>query len=565
MINGNSDFQNQASLNGWDGDGSESTPFSIYGLNITNSSLIPLISISNTDVHFNITSGFLSGGSYGIQLHNVTNGLIWDNSITGAIDSGISITQSEDIWIDRNEIYGNSINGIEMSFSNDSTIFNATIGNNGECGIVADNTIDIEIEECHILSNGQDGVKVRDGHHNRILENHIYSNGPSYYGIKFGNAHHNIVSENYIHDNSHGIENGASNYNNFTHNAIYDNTGIGLTVLDHSLIEDNIFYHNQQWALRCWGTNTTVTYNNFIDNNLLWQPFIQVHEDGTNNFTYNFWSHWTIPDENDNGIVDIPMTSGGVTDNYPLIEVVVNTMLHLLTNPILIYPNTDYYIRGDVNITWGMASDTYGHEVQYSIEYSLNNGSTWMLIQDEVDDTYYIWDTSGVSINQYSLIRVNATCTTGLNSSDSSDNTFAIANIEHSISTPNFIHPVAGDPYSGNLLVEWEEAVDSWYMPITYELYYLNSSAEWVIIDDNIEATSFAWDTSSHPDGEMTLKVIAKNPENNQVNATSGVFIIDNIPDEDKIPGFSIFLIIGFSIPSIFGLLIIVSRKQIQK
>ncbi len=41
-ITGNLDFQNQASLNSWVGDGSESYPYSINNLNITNSTSIVL-------------------------------------------------------------------------------------------------------------------------------------------------------------------------------------------------------------------------------------------------------------------------------------------------------------------------------------------------------------------------------------------------------------------------------------------------------------------------------------------------------------------------------------------
>ena len=87
-ISGNSDFQNQASTNGWNGDGSESHPYSITNLNITNSTTIyPLLSISDTDVYFNITNSLFDGGLYGIFLDNVTNGLILNNLVHSQITS----------------------------------------------------------------------------------------------------------------------------------------------------------------------------------------------------------------------------------------------------------------------------------------------------------------------------------------------------------------------------------------------------------------------------------------------------------------------------------------------
>ena len=159
----------------------------------------------------------------------------------------------------------------------------------------------------------------------------------------------------------------------------------------------------------------------------------------------------------------------------------------------------------------------------------MNNGSTWNLIDDEIDDTFYIWDSSGISSNQYTLIQIDAECTTGLTSFEITDEKFAIANVAHSLSIPDFVYPTVDEPVAGNVIVEWEEAVDSWYLPVTYELYYLNDFSEWELINDNIGNATFVWDTNPYEDGEMTLLVVAKNFEDVRVNATSVVFIIDNI------------------------------------
>jgi hypothetical protein len=225
---------------------------------------------------------------------------------------------------------------------------------------------------------------------------------------------------------------------------------------------------------------------------------------------------------------------------------------------------TSFYLRGAENITWGPASDTIGHIVNYSISYSLNNGSSWNLIDEKLLSPYYLWDTTPITINQYTLLKVEAFCEDGLSSSDINDESFAIANVPHSLSTPSFLNPSTGEHVGGNVEIQWEPAVDSWYLPVTYRLYFLNYQSEWELVENATKSTSFIWDTTPYEEGEMTLLVLASNYEGVEVNATSGVFIIDNIPDEKKIPGFPVISIMGFAIFSICALIIIFSRQPLQ-
>jgi len=74
------------------------------------------------------------------------------------------------------------------------------------------------------------------------------------------------------------------------------------------MIWNNIFYHNN---------GTGDTYDPLL---------VQAYDDGTNNWWNstegygNFWSDWTTPDNDFNGIVDIPYNisgSSGAKDYYP--------------------------------------------------------------------------------------------------------------------------------------------------------------------------------------------------------------------------------------------------------
>ena len=83
-IENNTDFSIQAQNEGWDGNGSSTDPYVIEGLEISDLSEV-LISIKNTNVHFKIGNNLLDGKlqtSIGINLRNVTNGMISSNEIT---------------------------------------------------------------------------------------------------------------------------------------------------------------------------------------------------------------------------------------------------------------------------------------------------------------------------------------------------------------------------------------------------------------------------------------------------------------------------------------------------
>lgn len=567
-INGNSDFQNQAIANSWPGDGSEDTPYSITNLNITNSTTSEaLLSISDTNVYFNVTDSLFDGGFDGILFHNVTNGLIQNNIVINSLDTGVKFEISVEVNLIDNNIQLHS-NGIYLFNTIETIIFNNTIWNNDNRGILVDYSEDLMIWNNSIYENGREGITFRDSEESTIKDNYIYENGQNVdsSGIQLGNSDFINVTGNSIYGNYYnGLECGESDNMVIQGNAIYENEQNGLVISSNSDVFENTLYKNVFWGLRAIGSGSNISQNNFIDNNIQIDPTSQAADFTGNNFSHNFWSSWIVPDVNEDGIVDVPYECNEIFDYYPLTDVTLNPRLHVLTKPVLIFPNNEYYVNGIVNITWGRASDTFGQEIRYSVSYSVNIGSSWILIQDSLDDPSYLWDSSTLNTNQISLIRIDAQCTSGLTSFDISDDTFAIANVEHTLSLPNFIRPLSGDSVCCNVEVEWEKSVDSWYLPVTYELYFLGTNDEWVLIDVNIENETYTWNTtSSVDDGETVLMVVARSFEDVTVNATTGVIIIDNNPGSEpksKIPGYSTLLTIGISFFAILSLGILLKKK----
>ena len=226
-IDGNLDFQIQASGNGWIGDGSETFPYSIDNLNITNSTIsYPLLTIENTDVYFNITNSLFDGGLMGIYFNNVTNGIILNSIIRNSAEIGIYVSQSEEILLSNDEISTCDMIGIYFNNVNTSTIYNCSIWENHDQGVICDFTEDVALWNNSIYNNDNEGILLRDGEENTIKENFIYENGffASASGIVIGNADWNNITNNYIFRNGfHGVHIFASENNRIHHNAIYDN------------------------------------------------------------------------------------------------------------------------------------------------------------------------------------------------------------------------------------------------------------------------------------------------------------------------------------------------------
>ncbi len=123
----------------------------------------------------------------------------------------------------------------------------------------------------------------------------------------------------------------------FTDNTVSGSAidGLRLTGCHDGLLQSNVFTDNTGFALNATGCDgLLVSWNLFYDNNgagAVHEPGSeQAHDDGDNQWSAarypgsggtegNFWSDLQDPDENNDGIVDIPYSlSGGAEDPHPL-------------------------------------------------------------------------------------------------------------------------------------------------------------------------------------------------------------------------------------------------------
>ena len=391
-INNNTDFSVQAGIHAWSGNGSQSSPYIIKNLIFNNSlSNVPLIQIMNTNSYFILENISVIGGSYGIYFGNVSNAIIRNITIYDSDSELLYLYETENIII------------------KDSIFFNA---GKISFNILIDYSTNILVENNTIFNSDFVGIKFRDSNSSTVIDNTLRNNKNS--GIVLGHTQNISISNNIIKDNlGYGISvEGDSEDTNVTNNLIYNNPQSGIFLsAKNTLVSNNTIYNNALYGLviNAPSLNTIISNNNFIDNHHEIPMSPQISEPFTNSsYQNNYFSEFTGPDVNNDGIVDSPYViyeNNNVIDQHPKTTVYLNSKIHILTKPnILPFAGTSPY-SGSLNITWGRASDTFNHSVTYSVYYSTDN-STWQILVDNISATFYELDTTKLADNNEYLLKI---------------------------------------------------------------------------------------------------------------------------------------------------------------
>jgi parallel beta-helix repeat protein len=287
-INGNADFFNQSTIEGWPGNGLESNPYIIENYSVD--AMIGIgIDIRNTSVHFTIRDCWIDDGmvvlNSGIFLSNVTNGSVED-TILFLNHHGIELFSSQNNTISYNNFVDNNYHGIYLhTDSNNNTVDHNSFLRN------RDGTR-IELSSDNLVSTNtldQDGIYV-SGSSNDIFNNTIHS--LNNHGIYLGpDAIWNAVSENSIYDADNGLY-VEGEYNTIANNSIDSNHNNGIFVAGSSnLFSYNDIYANDENGISLFGVLNTL-FNNSIhsnDHNGIWL-FLQSNTIANNSIYANKWS-----------------------------------------------------------------------------------------------------------------------------------------------------------------------------------------------------------------------------------------------------------------------------------
>ncbi len=516
-ISNNSDFADQASANSWDGNGSASDPYIIEGLNITTAGSSP-IQIGNSTVFFEIRGCILVGGSRGILLQNVTNAKVWNNTIQDSQSSGIFVSGSHEVIVTNNtiqDIGGPDSTGLYSLGSEYCEYSNNTIDGVNGWGILADYSSNCAISVNVVSNSLHDGIRLRDSSVNNITLNTIVS---SMSGIKLGNSPECRLERNLVgYSLSDGISIEASSSCVIKDNVVHESGAYSLDLFgDSSDIIANTFYRSQMQGLRIQSDNNYGTQNNFIENNLAFaEHSTYLGDAGSNNeITGNYYDVWTWPDDDGNEIVDRPYPIGdGQSDTEPHVRVFLTNLMHILTKSRLIYPNET--IAGEkfwglTQITWSVSSDTLGHDVTYNVSVSEDGGSSWIGLANGLANTNLNWNSSDFLESTEYRFKVIAQCTDGLVSEYMTDAEYEVKS--HTLSIPTVLTPNGGETIGGEYVITWTNAVESWSLPVTYDVLYSTDAGEtWTEIINHTEGNSTAWDVRGLPEGDLYLiRVVAR-------------------------------------------------------
>ena len=561
LISGDNDFKDKVILYGWNGSGIEGDPYEINNLNITStSSSINLVDISHTRKYFRLESNLLEGGASGVMLHNVSNAILQDNIINNCVDYGILLDNSSLNFLKNNTVTNTAI-GVYFENSNNNDFLENIISNITFDAFLCDYYGFNLVHNNTVINAGYSGIKIRDSPQNIISDNIVHNCDES--GILIAASGLSIISNNTVKDTKmNGIYIMVSNNCNISDNLIFNsNNGIRIDSSTFINFDHNTIYNNSFFGLSILSCDSiNISRNNFLYNH---DGMVQGSVDGANlNITYNYWTDWVVPDENDDNYVDLPYGLGETyQDPYPLAKAYICEKIHLLTVPTL-NPLNDSMISGTRRLSWAIASDTKGHDVTYQLYYSSDAGNSWNLVTANIIDNYYYWDTNSVPDGNSYVLKIVANCSDGLFSEDKFEETFTIRNIAHTISRPTILSPLSNKISESYILIEWTSCIDSWGFLVKYSLFYsIDNGTTWETIVEEINVTNYSWQFSQSIDSFL-LKVAAVSQGGLTNETISGPYIIER--EESRIGTDSQLYLFTFILMGI-SVVILSKRKVIKK
>lgn len=341
---------------------------------------------------------------------------------------------------------------------------------------------------CTFERNGQYGIYLLHFAAGNIIRNCRSSeNG---FGIYLVDSSDNVISNNSFNDNYRGM---------YLWRAVNNN-----------IIKNNDFINNSNLSIEIEPnvgpmSGNKIYHNNFIGNN---GGGIQASDNSTkNNWNIsegNHWSDWTLPDADDNGIVDVPYSlagTGGAQDHYPLADLVGVPRITTAGIETAIEDSL-YYVD---YLAWDL--DTQPS----ALKWSLHTNATWLdMVQNILSGT-----PDNTHVGSY---WVNVSVTDG-RYTDSTNFTVSVHNTPPSIATSNTVSAIEDMQYR----VDYNSTDDgqgtiTWSLNTNSSWLFLNSTSGVVHGTPSNNDTGTSWVNVSVTDGNggsdwtnFTLKVLNTN------------------------------------------------------
>jgi parallel beta-helix repeat protein len=304
-ISGNSDLSALRSSGGCTGSGTVTDPYVINGFDITGTGGA-CIYIAHITVRLVISNCYLHGNYYGVEVIGSNFVTVTNNNCSGNDPYGIYLDYTGNDTL-TNNVCIDAAHGIYTYGSGDNIMKNNTCRATRACAIMM------------------------DGHSNRntLSDNTCYSSGDNGIYVLFSN--YNTLSNNTLKNNrGHGIHLAASNYNSVYGNLMISNNGSSSVYNGRPQSDDT--GTGNHWNTGSYG---------------------------------NYWSDWTAPDNNSDGIIDKPywIAQGSSKDYFPLAKPTIPTVPGVPTGFTVVAGN------GISSLSWSAPSSNGGAAIDYYIVY----------------------------------------------------------------------------------------------------------------------------------------------------------------------------------------------------
>ncbi|MHC4394231.1 MAG: PKD domain-containing protein [Planctomycetota bacterium] len=260
--------------------------------------------------------------SYGIGLYNSTGNTVMNNNTSWNSRYGIYLRDSNGNILTDNTASDNH-EGIFLRDSNDNTL-TANNTSNNYSGIYLYHNCNNTTLTDNTASKNSHGIYLYDSSSNTLAGNTANSN--NYYGIHLNNSSNNSLTDNttnWNHSSGIYLNNSSSNTltaNTTSHNypGIYFYYNCNNNILTVNTASNN--YFGIYLSHNC--NNNEIYNNNFINN----QTQAYTYSCSGNVFSLaaptggNYWSDWTTPDGDRDGLVDNHYVFTSGEDNLPWVR-----------------------------------------------------------------------------------------------------------------------------------------------------------------------------------------------------------------------------------------------------
>jgi parallel beta-helix repeat protein len=286
--------------------------------------------------------------------------------------------------------------GVRIMDSENNTIRNITIKNNNQCGILLGESSFNTIKESNI-SNNNVGIDLSGSNNNIIFNCDIENN--TYYGIGFSGSKNQICKNN-IKNNRIGIIIIASRFSFINNNTLMRNSENGIKIISSysksNLISNNLFIGNSKGKTQAFDNGTNNYWNTSLHG--------------------NYWSDWTTPDNNNDGIVDIPYNITGnakTKDYYPLTKPILDiSVLRKNINIYLSLNENNFYLNQTITGKFEIHNNNFfdfytSSSTNFEKNITISPNILFKIHDQNSTQKYFSWDTQLLKIPAKSIQSFN--------------------------------------------------------------------------------------------------------------------------------------------------------------